>query len=65
MRVRTCVRLPVVCILAYGAQMTQPNDTHGTRDKVNRLRTRIKNAAIDPLVKAIMLGMLDLLEDEL
>jgi hypothetical protein len=33
--------------------------------KIARLRTRLKNMAMDANVRAILLGFLDLLEDEL
>jgi len=40
------------------------NPRHGTRDKINRLRVRAKLIA-DPHLRAVMLGLLDLLADEL
>lgn len=33
--------------------------------KIDRLRQRVKDASIDPTVRAIILGLLDLLDDEL
>jgi hypothetical protein len=33
--------------------------------KIARLRERLKHAAIDPMVKALLAGILDLLADEL
>lgn len=41
------------------------NEQRTVDDKIARLRARLKNANIDPTVKAILLGFLDLLDDEL
>jgi hypothetical protein len=52
-----------------GPKRNQPTDRdgnavrHGTRDKINRLRERLRGPRPD--IVAILKGILDLLEDEL
>jgi hypothetical protein len=43
----------------------QSQDVRAVIDRIERLRTRLKNARIDPNVRSILLGILDLLGDEL
>ncbi len=42
-----------------------PRDVRTIESKIDRLRTRLKAAPIDANVKALLLGILDLLGDEL
>ena len=52
-------------------ERNQPTDRHGnparhgTRDKINRLRERVREAKTWPQLQNVIKGILDLLEDEL
>jgi hypothetical protein len=46
-------------------RLAQEQQWRTIQDKINRLRRRLKTAPIDANVRAILLGILDLLGDEL
>jgi hypothetical protein len=46
-------------------QATRSSRERSIDDKITRLRRRLQAALIDPNVRAILLGVLDLLDDEL